>query len=67
MLWEYTLQQAISNLPDTTAKGTKLSVGQKEISFYVTPKEEEINCAENWNPDRSHRKAGQCEWLRVQF
>ena len=54
MLWEYTLQRAISNLPDATAKGTKLSVGKKEISFYVTPKEEEINCAENWNPDRSH-------------
>ena len=37
-----------------TLKGQSLiSVGKKEISYYVTPKEEEINCAENWNPDRS--------------
>lgn len=50
----YSTARQISNLPETTAKGTKLSVGKKEISFYVTPKEEEINCAENWNPDRSH-------------
>ena len=54
MFWENTLQRAnLTNLPDSNGQGTKLSVGKKEIYYYVTSKEGEINCADHWNTDRS--------------